>query len=82
MAKGSSGIHPDVFNEVDNTDPNKPDVTGEGLYFNGWDEIMKMHLSETGNMIESPNAKASRGVYGSTVKGEPNALERGGKGGD
>lgn len=82
MAKGPGLIHQDVFNEVDNTDPNKPDTSGEGMYFGGWPEIMKNHLAESGNMIETPNTKASRGLYGSTVKGEPNALERGGKGGD
>lgn len=74
MAKNSGGtLYPDPFNEVGSKDPNVADVTGEGLYFNGWEEINKMHLAETGDMMETANSKASRGVYGGPAPGEPQA---------
>jgi len=82
MAKGSSGIiHHNPANEVVNKDPNKPDVTGDGLYFDGWSEINKMHLSETGDMAHSPNSDASHDLYGGPAAGEPNPAGMGGKGG-
>ena len=79
MAKGSNAIHHDVFNEVDGKDPNKADSNGMDLYFGGYKAIIEMHGSESGDMVESPNAKASRDLYGGTAKGEPAPVEMGGK---
>lgn len=83
MAKGSGGvIHKDPFNEVNNKDPNSPDSTGDDLYFGGWPEINKMHLStDSADMTSSPNSEASHDVYGGPVPGEPNPGKFGGKGG-
>lgn len=81
MAKNSGIIHQSPFNEVDNKDPNKPDTTGDELYFNGWTEVMKMHLSETGDMVSTPNSDASHDVFGGPAKGEPNPGGMGGQGG-
>jgi hypothetical protein len=82
MAKGNSGIiHSNAFNEVNSTDPNVPDVTGDGIYFNGWDEIMKMHLSETGDLVSTPNSDASHGIFGGPAQGEANPAGMGGMGG-
>lgn len=82
MAKGSSGtIHTNPFNEVNNTDPNKPDSMGDDLYFQGWDEIMKMHLAETGDLVSSPNSDASHDIMGGPTTGEPNPAGMGGMGG-
>jgi hypothetical protein len=82
MAKGMSGIiHQNPFNEVDNKDPNKPDSMGDDLYFGGWDEVMKMHLAETGDLVSSPNSDASHDIFGGPASGEPNPAGMGGKGG-
>lgn len=81
MAKNSGIIHQSPFNEVDNKDPNKPDSMGDDLYFGGWDEVMKMHLSETGDMVSTPNSDASHDVFGGPAKGEPNPGGMGGQGG-
>jgi hypothetical protein len=83
MAKGMGGVkYPDPFNEVGSKDPNTPDVSGDGLYFNGWDEVMKMHLSTDGaDMVSSSNSDASHDIYGGPVAGEPNPAGMGGKGG-
>lgn len=82
MAKGNGGtIHSDPYNEVNNKDPNKPDVMGEGLYFDGWDEVMKYHLAETGDMISTPNSAASHDTFGGPTAGEPNPGSMGGHGG-
>jgi len=82
MAK-SSGVHyPDPFNEVANKDPNSPDAKGDDLYYGGWAEIQKMHLSTDGaDMTTSDNADASHDVYGGPAPGEANPGKFGGKGG-
>jgi hypothetical protein len=69
---GSYG-YSNPFNEVGNTDPNSPDVTGQGLYYDGWDEINKMHLSATGPLFETANSKSGRGTMGGPAPGEPQA---------
>ena len=79
MAKNSGTIHSDPYNEVDSKDPNKPDSTGDDLYFGGYEAVIAMHLQESGEMVETPNAKASRDVYGGTAKGEPSPVVMGGK---
>lgn len=82
MAKGDKGVlYPDPYNEVANKDPNKPDVMGDGLYYDGWDEVMKMHLSETGSMTGTPNSDASHDTFGGPAAGEPNPGGMGGRGG-
>jgi len=80
MAKGSGDVFSNPFNAVDNTDPNKPDSMGDDLYFNGWAEINKMHLAQTGEMVSTPNAEASHEMYGGPAPGEPNPGKMGGKG--
>ena len=85
MAKKNGGIlYPDPYNEVSNKDPNSPDVTGDGLYFGGWDEVMKMHLQETGDMVSTPNSESGGDMLGGPTPGEPNpagmAQHGGGKG--
>ena len=73
MAKGSAVHVGTPFNEVVNSDPNSPDVKGDGLYFDGWSEINKMHLSTDGaSMIESDNSMASHGIFGGPNPGEEN----------
>ena len=76
---GSYG-YPDPFNYVANKDPNKPDVTGDGLYYDGYDEIMKMHLAHTGPLISTPNSEAAHGTMGGPAKGEPNPANMKGNG--
>jgi hypothetical protein len=75
MAKnnGRSYGYPNPFNEVGNTDPNTPDVTGKGLYYDGYDEVMGMHLQQTGPMVSTPNSESGRGVMGGPAPGEPQA---------
>jgi hypothetical protein len=75
VAKTSGVIHPDPFNEVDNKDPNKPDSMGDDLYYNGWDEIMKMHLQETGDMVSTPNSDSGKDMMGHEAPGEPSAIK-------
>jgi hypothetical protein len=76
MAKDNSGQgswgNTNSYNEVTNTDPNKPDVTGDGIYFDGWDEINKMHLAQTGPMVATANSEEGRELSGGPAKGEPN----------
>lgn len=74
MAKGMSGVkYPNPFNETGSPDPNMPDTTGDALYFGGWPEIDKMHLSMEGaDMISSSNSDASHGIFGGPNPGEPN----------
>ena len=79
MAKDGM-IHQNPLNEVNNKDPNKPDSMGDDLYFGGWPEIMKMHLSETGPMVDTPNSRSGGDVMGGPAKGEPNPGKMGGKG--
>jgi len=72
MAKKNGGYgYPNPFNEVSSTDPNTPDVTGQGLYFDGWDEINKMHLAATGPLFQTPNSESGSGVMGNPAPGEP-----------
>jgi len=69
---GTSGYgYSNPWNEVNNVDPNSPDVTGRGIYFDGWDEINKFHLLATGPMDETPNSRSGSGVFGRTAPGEP-----------
>lgn len=70
MAKGGM-IHEDIFNEVDGTDPEKPDSNGNDLYFGGYSEPLDKTLTK-GPMLETPNSKATRDLYGGPSKGEPN----------
>ena len=81
MAKSSGTIHTNPYNETNNSDPNKPDVMGNGLYYDGWDEVMKMHLSETGDLVSTPNSDASHDTFGGPAKGEANPGGMGGQGG-
>ena len=79
MAKNGTGYgYSNPFNEVGNTDPNSPDVTGMGLYFNGWDEINKMHLTQTGPMDSTPNSRSGGDMLGGPAPGEPNPAGMGG----
>ena len=80
MAKDSGVIHQNVLNEVDNKNPETPDSMGDDLYFGGWSEINKMHLSQTGSMTDTPNSRANADVMGGPAKGEPNPANMGGKG--
>lgn len=80
MAKSSGEVFSDVFNQSNNKDPNKPDSNGDDLYFGGYDEVLKMNLKETGDMVESANSRASHDVYGGPTKGEPNPGKMGGQG--
>ena len=71
MASKGSDIHQDVYNEVDSTDPNKPDTNGMDLY-GSFDEVIAMQGKESGAMDDTPNSKASKDLYGGPAKGEPN----------
>ena len=73
--------YPNPFNEVENRDPNKPDAMGDDLYYQGWDEVMKMHLQDDGPLITTVNSDASHDVYGGPIQGEPNPGHWGGNGG-
>ena len=73
MASKGSDIHQDIFNEVDNKDPNKPDAMDGDLYY-AYPEVIAMQTKESGNMVETPNSKASRDLYGGPTKGEPNPI--------
>lgn len=81
MAKSSGMIHQNPYNEVDSKDANKPDSMGDDLYFGGYDEVIKNHLSETGDMVSTPNSDASHDTFGGPAKGEPNPGGMGGQGG-
>jgi hypothetical protein len=73
MAKKGGGVlYPDPFNEVGSKDPNSPDVVGDGIYFDGWDEINKMHLQETGDMISTANSESGHDLFGGPTPGEAN----------
>lgn len=78
MAKSSGVIHENPFNEVNNTDSNKPDSMGDDLYFGGFDEILKMHTKETGDLVSTPNSAASHDLMGGPLPGEPNPANMGG----
>lgn len=80
MAKDSL-IHMDPFNEVVNKSPNEPDSMGDDLYFGGMDEIIKNHLSETGNLVSTPNSQGSHDTFGGPANGEPNPAGMSGMGG-
>lgn len=69
--------YPNVWNEVNNTDPNDPDTHGTELYFDGYDEILGMHLQNTGPMDVTPNSESGRGVFGGPAPGEPNPAKTG-----
>ena len=72
--QGSFG-YPDPFNEAGSRggkDPNVPDTTGDDLYYGGWPEINKMHLSATGPLIMTENSEAAHGTMGGPAKGEAN----------
>jgi hypothetical protein len=83
MAKNGSAVYDDPFNEVKGKDPNKPDTDGMDLYFGGYDAVISIHgtMGPDSMMGGSNNAQASRDVYGSVVKGEPDALKKGSVGG-
>jgi hypothetical protein len=78
MAKGDSSIHPDIFNEVDNKDPNKPDSTGMDLYFGGYDEVLGRHgkMGPDAMMHGTPNSDASHDLYGGPAQGEPDPIDK------
>ena len=70
---GTSGYgYSNTWNEVNNVDPNSPDVTGTGIYFDGFPEVHKFHLLATGPLDETPNSRSGRGVFGGPAPGEPN----------
>lgn len=83
VGRGPAGNKTDSYgysnpwNEVNNTDPNSPDTTGRALYFDGWDEILDMHLKNTGPMDVTPNSTSGRGVFGGPAPGEPNPAKTG-----
>ena len=80
MAKGDKGtLYPNIYNETGTGE--EPDTTGDDLYFGGYDEVLKMHLKETGDMISTPNSDASHDTFGGPAKGEPNPGGMGGQGG-
>ena len=83
MAKGMGGVkYPSPFNETGSPDPNVPDTMGDALYYNGFDEVLKMHLSMDGaDMTSSSNSDASHDIYGGPCAGEANPAGMGGKGG-
>lgn len=79
MARRTNGVssygYPNPFNEVNNVDPNSPDVTGKGIYFDGMNEILDMHLAQTGSMTDTPNSMSGEGVFGGPAPGEPQAAK-------
>lgn len=81
MAKSSGIIHQNPFNEVNSTDPNKPDSMGDDLYFGGYDEVIKMQAQESGDMVSTPNSDASHDIMGGPTVGEVNPAGMGGMGG-
>jgi len=71
MAKSNGGYgYPNPSNETGSGE--EPDVSGKGLYFNGWDEVNKMHLAQTGPMDETANSRSGGGIMGGPAPGEPN----------
>jgi hypothetical protein len=78
MAKKNGGVlHSDPFNEVGSKDANTPDVDGEGMYWGGWPEINKMHLSQgSASMKESPNSSAVNDIMGGPANGEPEGFAK------
>ena len=76
MARRGNGAssygYSNPFNEVNNTDPNSPDTTGKGIYFDGYDEILKFHLLATGPLDETPNSRSGGGILGGPAPGEDN----------
>ena len=70
-ARGSYG-YPSPWNETGSTDPNTPDVSGTGIYFDGIQEVQKYHLLASGPMDETPNSLSGEDVMGVAAPGEPN----------
>ena len=68
--QGSWG-YSNPFNEVANKDPNKPDAMGDDLYYGGFDEVLKMHLTE-GPIFTTANSDEGRDMSGGPAPGEPN----------
>lgn len=79
MARGNgkSYGYPSPWNETDSGE--LPDNDGKGIYYDGMDEILKMHLAQTGPMDETANSKSGGGIMGGVAPGEPEAA-RGGTG--
>ena len=76
---GTGYGYPSPWNETGSPDPNTPDVTGIGLYFDGWDEINRMHLAQTGPMDTTANSESGADMMGGPAPGEPNPAGMGGR---
>ena len=70
LGQGTWG-YDNPYNEVASKDPNAPDAKGDNIYYNGFDEVLKMHLSE-GPIFATANSDEGRAMTGGTAPGEPN----------
>lgn len=65
-------IFKNPLNEVDSKDPNKPDISGAGLYVS-YDEVIESQLSQDDASCKyTPNSKSGEGICGGPAPGEPN----------
>lgn len=72
---GNGSGYPNPRNETGPGDG--PDVTGQGIYFGGWDEINEYHLKVSASMYETPNSKSGHAVMGGVAPGEPDMADSG-----
>lgn len=75
--KNGSYGYSNPYNETGSGDANTPDVTGLGIYFDGFPEVHEYHLKATGPMDETNNSASGRGVMGGPAPGEPNPAKMG-----
>lgn len=70
--KSASGVFVGTpRNQVANTDPNSPDISGGGLY-GSYEEVIGMQLSQDGSdLATTPNSRSGSGIMGQPAAGEP-----------
>ena len=73
--KKGSASYGTPYNETGSGGPESPDMTGKNMYWDGWDEINRMHLTE-GDMEGTPNTHSGDTILGGPAPGEPNAAKK------
>lgn len=62
---GSVGpFHSFPYNEVNTLDANRPDVTGDGCWYGGFDELVENHAKDTGPLLATPNTASTHDLFG------------------
>lgn len=73
--KGASAVsYPSPYNETNPSGPESPDMTGDGIYWGGYPEILGMHLKEE-SMVSTSNSESGDDILGTPTPGEPVAMK-------